>query len=226
MDPSEATLEYNFDDDKGSLSIMRMPNYDVYKGSVTDNLRYPWNDLRHKIKTVIFNKKVAVIPSHAFEDCDNLTEVIMTPAIAQIEEKAFARCYQLLNVNIPQHCIVANDAFLDCFTLNIAEVLKSFIPYFDFTKHSELITHIFNLLIKSKHSSKKVLPFEIIFALKHYLQNDLKDFSLIASKFLSYIYSLYKNIRIVDTYSIDNKNYWTRIEIDQKNIRTDSIDSI
>ena len=62
---------------------------------------YPWNKYRREVKKIIIDDKITHIP-----------------------EMAFTNCYHLLEINVPTQCIVAQNAFPNCFSLDIVKAIN------------------------------------------------------------------------------------------------------
>ena len=62
---------------------------------------YPWNKYKSEVKKIIIDDKITHIP-----------------------EKAFKNCYNLLEINVPTQCIVAQNAFTNCFSLDIVKAIN------------------------------------------------------------------------------------------------------
>ena len=66
-----------------------------------ENCSYPWNKYKSEVKKIIIDDTITHIP-----------------------EKAFTNCYHLLEINVPTQCIVAQNAFKNCFSLDIVKAIN------------------------------------------------------------------------------------------------------
>ena len=62
---------------------------------------YPWNEYRSEVKKIIIDDKIIHIP-----------------------ENSFMNCYYLLEINVPTQCTVAQNAFKNCFSLDIVKAIN------------------------------------------------------------------------------------------------------
>lgn len=75
----------------------------------------PWMPFREKIISLEVASNIREIGRHAFEDCENLTSVILPESMNVIGAWAFVRCRSLENVNIPDSVTrIGECAFSGC----------------------------------------------------------------------------------------------------------------
>jgi hypothetical protein len=68
-----------------------------------------------KIEKIELNQKVTSIGPYAFDNCVNLTSIILQDSITSIGSNAFSNCVTLKSINIPNRITsIENSAFLNC----------------------------------------------------------------------------------------------------------------
>lgn len=73
------------------------------------------NETEVEIPSTYKGKPVKGIDANAFEDCVEITSVVIPSSILKIEDYAFKGCTGLLSVNIPDSVTtIGNEAFMNC----------------------------------------------------------------------------------------------------------------
>ena len=82
--------------------------------------------LKNLIQIVKINNGVTSIGDRAFEECRNLTSVIIPNSVTSIGRYAFYNCSSLTSINIPEGVInIYNEAFRGCSSLTSINIPKS-----------------------------------------------------------------------------------------------------
>ena len=89
-----------FDPNKGELSIASNANTSILVGC---NQTAPWltSEYKNRIKTIKIGKGFTTIDKEAFENCVNLSNVILPDSLTTINEDAFKNCTSLTTITIP-----------------------------------------------------------------------------------------------------------------------------
>ncbi|MBD5542770.1 MAG: leucine-rich repeat domain-containing protein [Lachnospiraceae bacterium] len=83
-----------------------------------DNMQYPWNPIRDRIKKVTLEENIAYVADNAFEACTNLQEVILPDSLVRIEQAAFKHCSRLCKILLPENLeSLGAEAFEGCIAL-------------------------------------------------------------------------------------------------------------
>ena len=85
---------YTYDKEEKILRILEIPDEN-------EKCSYPWNKYKSEVKKIIIDDKITHIP-----------------------EMAFTNCYHLLEIIVPTQCIVAQNAFTNCFSLDIVKAIN------------------------------------------------------------------------------------------------------
>ena len=85
---------YTYDKEEKILRIHKISDEN-------EKCSYPWNKYKSEVKKIIIDDKITHIP-----------------------EMAFTNCYHLLEINVPTQCIVAQNAFTNCFSLDIVKAIN------------------------------------------------------------------------------------------------------
>ena len=107
-------ITYKFDVSSGMLTIDGMGEMDE---------TVPWinrEGYHTFIKKVVIGEGVTNIGKKAFENCTNLTSVILPEeSLTRIRENAFENCFRLSSITIPRSVeTIDNGAFMSCFHLS------------------------------------------------------------------------------------------------------------
>ena len=63
--------------------------------------KYYWYYIPSSLKTVIIGNTATTIPSSAFENCTNITDITIGDSVTSIGDNAFRECTNLTNISIP-----------------------------------------------------------------------------------------------------------------------------
>ena len=63
--------------------------------------KYYWYRIPSSLKTVIIGNTATTIPSSAFENCTNITDITIGDSVTSIGDNAFRECTNLTNISIP-----------------------------------------------------------------------------------------------------------------------------
>ena len=63
--------------------------------------KYYWYCIPSSLKTVIIGNTATTIPSSAFENCTNITDITIGDSVTSIGDNAFRECTNLTNISIP-----------------------------------------------------------------------------------------------------------------------------
>ena len=85
---------YTYDKEEKILKI-----HEISDGN--EKCSYPWNKYKSEVKKIIIDDTITHIP-----------------------EKSFTNCYNLLEINVPTQCTVAQNAFTNCFSLDIVKAIN------------------------------------------------------------------------------------------------------
>ena len=112
-------LTWTLDSESGLLTIFgsgEMSNWFVT--SWPDSINPPWYSSRSSIKVVEIVQGVTSIGDCAFDNCENLTSVMIPDSVTNIGRKAFSSCYSLTSVTIPSSVTsIGEQAFSSCYSL-------------------------------------------------------------------------------------------------------------
>ena len=96
----------------------------------------PLKKVRYDTEIYIYNKKGKILRINKIpdgnEECSyswnkyksEVKKIIIDDKITHIPEKAFKNCYHLLEINVPTQSTVAQNAFTNCFSLDIFKAIN------------------------------------------------------------------------------------------------------
>ncbi|MDE6713979.1 MAG: leucine-rich repeat domain-containing protein, partial [Lachnospiraceae bacterium] len=107
------TLEWYYKDEV--LVITGTGEMDEYIPFADDA---PWDSLKSQIGCVILDEGVMSIGGAAFQDCVNMTEIVLPLYLTYIDDNAFFGCSSLLQIELPDGVIgIGESAFEGCSSL-------------------------------------------------------------------------------------------------------------
>lgn len=110
------------------------------------NKQAPWVKMKFPVRSVAIGKGITRIGSYAFANCKELSEVVfagismseigwgafmncsrlrtisLPQSIKKVETIAFAGCTTLPSVKVPDHCVIEDQAYVNCTGIKIIEV--------------------------------------------------------------------------------------------------------
>ena len=169
-----------------------------------ENCSYPWNKYKSEVKKIIIDDKITHIP-----------------------KKAFKNCYHLLEIYVPTQCTVAQNAFKNCFSLDIVKAINEI--FGQISTNDMNIQHLIeNILYCLKHLEKfdKNDIYHDFGELSTYLKQiyDIKklkgNFVQLFTKFISLIMPLSYRVKSSDIKLNSNSIY---TEINKDNINENAV---
>ena len=145
---------YSFDKKEKILTIHKVPIDE------NGNCSYPWDKLMGKVKKIVIEGTVTLIPKRAFANCWNLTAVSIPSYVTKIEEEAFANCAELKTVFIPSSIKeISSSAFNNCCSLSSINVDENNLNYV--SQNGVLFSKDFSFLIRfpsSREEKSYIIP--------------------------------------------------------------------
>ena len=85
----------------------------------------PWNQWDEEIYSVKIGDGITSVGDHAFDGCDNLSEVVLADTITVIGTSAFEDCWDLEEIRLPSSLKkLCSYAFMQC-NLEVLEIPKT-----------------------------------------------------------------------------------------------------
>lgn len=110
----------------GGFSTSETPWFRVDNGVLYFNEEYYTGSSELIIPESIGGITITAIGESCFEDCSNLTSIILPPSLRAIEDNAFRGCTSLRGIKIPESVqTIGSGAFADCGALEAVNIYGS-----------------------------------------------------------------------------------------------------
>ena len=136
----ETVKAYHYDKAQQALTVYQMPELSATKTGSIFGAKFPWDEYIRDVKRIQLSEGITFLTQRAFANCCNLTSVEMPQSITSIGDEAFtnccnmrfvdfpqsitsigdeafANCYLLFDIVTPTNCLIAANAFSNCFAL-------------------------------------------------------------------------------------------------------------
>ena len=188
---------YSYDENENILTINEKIDESCEDN---DKCSFSWDKYKGKVKKIIINEKITQIPKRAFTNCPKLATVELLETITSIGEEAFANCYHLIEINIPENCTIAPNAFKNCFTLDAIKVLTKLFVSIN-VKDINIQHQIENIMFSLKNiTDEDIIHSELIINMKQFCNiiESKENFVQLVTRFISLIMPLCFKIKDLD----------------------------